>query len=711
MRRLATALLGSLLAGLIAVCAPASADVFGSISLVSESTTQQVEYAHDAAISENGRYVAFDGSFGGVTGVWRRDQQTQAVEQVAGGDAELPSISADGRFISFTTTAALSPNDHNAGPDVYVRDMSLEASQPGAYTLASAVNGSEEGLSYQASSEQASYGSVASGRSALSADGRKVVFVTTAVSDLLGKRPPEAPETPALQVALRNLDARTTQLVSTAYPASEEPHAVSAREGASTFGAVYAPGGLGAPPPFRAIEAYAAKPWFGASISADGSTVAWLGQNVGEQAPSASGENTLIPRYAEPLWKRIADGPSARTVRMADGAQGPFAVFKDQNLPGTWTGGVGDVVPRLSADGYTAAFLANQTLVSFGAGFGNEHNSDLYVENMHDGVIRALTEPASGDATDLATTAPIVDLAISQDGSQVAFTTKRTVFPLGSPSYVSAPSSVPGMVELFEADLTDDTLTRVSHGFEGGPSEHPHKPKPVGEDPYNETNDGALSPSFTGDGITLAFSSTASNLVYGDGNTPPLGHESKIFDGSDAFVVSRVLFGSTATEGYVSSSPANPSLVPAWRLDTTAFSRPNGTVLLEVEVPGAGMLKTGADAAVTVQAARPARSSGRPRARSRRVRAIVAIRAVATKAVSANGAGLVVLTLTLSHHYAVLASKRGGLSASVALTFTAAGQPTLKESVPATFVRTLRAKRKSRPAAARKRNQKHRGHR
>jgi hypothetical protein len=700
MRRLLTLLAGGALAVALAVCAPAQGDVFGAISLVSESPGQQAEYAHDPAISANGRYVVFDGSYGGVTGVWRRDQQTRAVEQVAGGDAELPSISESGRYVSFTTTATLSTNDHNLGPDVYVRDMSLEASQPGAFTLASAVNGSEEGLSYQASSEPASYGSLAAGRSALSADGRKVVFVTTARSDLIGKRPPQEPETPALEVAVRNLDTNSTQLVSVAIPASEEPKPVSAQEGASTFGAVYSPGGQGAAPPFRAIEAYAARPAFGASISADGSTVAWLGQDVGEQSAGYPGEQTLPPRYAEPLWRRIADGPLAPTRRMASGSQGPFATFKEPTTPGTWTGGVGDVIPRLSADGHIAAFLANAALVSFGSGFGNpEHASDLYLVDMHAGEVRPLTELASGDGSDLATTAPIIDLGISPDGSQVAFTTKRTVFPLGSPAYVSAPAAVPGMVELFDVDLADDTLTRVTRGFEGGASEHPHKPKPAGEDPYNETNDGALSPSFSGDGVTLAFSSTASNLVYGDGNTPPLGHESKTFDGSDAFLVSRELFAATAIEGYVSSPPANPPLVPAWRLDGTAFARPDGTVLVEVEVPGAGALHTGADATVKVQLAPPARTSGRSRARRTHTRATIAVRTVASKGVEARGAGLVVLTLKLAGRYAALASRHGGLSATVNLTFTAPGQPTLREDLAATFLRTARATHPSRPSA------------
>src|SRR6476661_8903048 len=104
-----------------------AADVFGGFSLASESTAppwvcagepsrcQQADYARDAAISGDGRYVAFDGSYGGATGVWRRDLQTGIVEPVALGTAQLPSISQSGRYISFTSTAALAPGDHNEG--------------------------------------------------------------------------------------------------------------------------------------------------------------------------------------------------------------------------------------------------------------------------------------------------------------------------------------------------------------------------------------------------------------------------------------------------------------------------------------------------------------------------------------------------------------------------------------------------------------------
>ncbi|HEY4996790.1 MAG TPA: hypothetical protein VII03_02270, partial [Solirubrobacteraceae bacterium] len=259
------------LASLTLVCS-ASADVFGPISLVSESPVQQAEYARDAAISADGRYVAFDGSFGARTGVWRRALQSGAVEEVAPGNAERPSISADGRYVSFTTTARLTPGDSNEGPDVYVRDMDIQSSQPcqaGAegeaqacpFELASAVDGGEEALAYEAGGTE--YGSLATGRTALSGDGRKVAFVTTAVSDLIGPRPPQAPTTPAMQVAVRDLDTHSTQLVSVAAPAGGEPRPVSGAEGEKTLGAVYA-AGLN-PPLFTTIGAYGSTPEFGAS--------------------------------------------------------------------------------------------------------------------------------------------------------------------------------------------------------------------------------------------------------------------------------------------------------------------------------------------------------------------------------------------------------------------------------------------------------------
>jgi hypothetical protein len=725
-------------AGGAALPATSAADVFGTISLVSRSSDQQAVFAHDVALSGDGRYVAFDGSLGGVTGVWRKDLQSGAVEPVAiedpadsaisAPDAELPSISADGRYVSFTTTARLDPlDDTNAGPDVYLRDMAVpvypgaSSSTPapaGAFTLVSAVNGSTQGLTYEPAG--AEYGAVASGRSALSADGRKVAFVTTARSDLAGAG------TPALQVAVRDVDSHSTQLVSVAYdPATGrpaingttgQPEPVSGEESGLAYGAVFSPS---LPPqPFRAPAAYTLQSSVGASLSADGTTVAWMGQDVSRQAPTLS-EEILPAHYSEPLWRRIADGPEAPTRRVTGGSdptnpacaassetilpslpsisdpcQGPFAT----EALGVWINGTGDPVPQLSANGSIVAFLAGAPPIdgSFGEDVLNR-NSDLYVVNMAEGLtriqaLRPLTELASGNAQEPATTAPIVDLGISPAGDQVAFTTQRTVFPLGAPAYVSTPAATPGMVELFDVDLANETLTRITHGFTGGAGEAPHGTEVPGQDPYKNT-DGALSPSFSDDGNELAFTSTAANLVYGDGNSPSKAG-SPIFDGSDAFVVPRQVFSSQPTPQLISSAPPTPPLTSAWRLDSSAFSRPDGTVVLEIWTPGSGTIDARAQSAVRIEVRGVARGqrTGGPRARGRipAARATVVTRTVATRAVRARAGGLMVVTLKLAAPYSALANARGGLSASTGLTFSSPGHATLHENLAVTFQRSKR---------------------
>ncbi len=740
--------------------ASASADVFGTISLLSASPFEQADYAHDAAVSGNGQYVVFDGSFGGVTGVWRRETRPGGrVEQVAGGDAELPSISANGQYVSFTTREG----DHLAGvtdglpvselefyeaPAVYVRNMQDAPTQAGAFELASAVSGSTQELTYSypgggTPAEVERYGSVAAGRTALSADGRKVVFVTTAASDLnqdaqeVQAEGPKA-ETPPMEVAVRDLETNITEVVSVEYdpasgkpvidPKTGRPEPVAAEpEGASAYGAVYSTGG---PPPFAAPVPYHLTAETGASISADGSTVAWLGQDIGEQVPLLAGE-TVLPRYSEPLWRRISDGPQSPTRRVtggsdpenpacaasgeqrlpspasaADPCQGPFAASPSL---GVWTGGEGNLVPRLSGDGYEVAFLANAPLVSQGSDFGSDvenRNGDLYLANMHEGLtreqaLRQLTELASGNESSVADNSPILDLAISTDGSQVAFTTRRIVFPLGSPTYVSEPASLPGMAELFEVDLQDDTLTLVTHGYEGGPSEHPHKEANAGDqDQYLEREDGALAPSFSSDGELLAFSSTASNLVYGDGNTPPLGYTR--VDGADVFLAPRIVFGAAPTPEVISPAPANPSPSPSWSMWVTQSSAPNSHVRLDVEVPGGGVLKAAAIASIKVTAPAPSRGAKRSahRAVNSHSRPTVTTRTVASGSESPGAGGLVTLELSPASPYAPLARAAGGLPATVEVTFIAPGRPTLHENIEITFKSASSAQTAKRARAA-----------
>jgi hypothetical protein len=746
-------------------CAPAGADVFGTTSLVSVTPLEQADYAHDAAISGNGRYVVFDGSIGGVTGVWRRELRPGEaalshegnVEEVAGGDAELPSISANGQYVSFTTneghelpniTDWLSDPRHAIGegptvesPNVYVRNMDEAPSEPGAFEPVSALSGSDETLTYEHAAqgegatektqreiETEDYGAEAAGRSAISDDGRKVAFVTSAVSNLDG------PGTPALEVAVRDLETRTTELVSVEYdPATGKavideatglPEPVPAEtQSGETYGAAFSEG---LPPRFAPVKPYTVTPSVGASISGDGTTVAWLGQDIGEQAATLSGE-TLTPNYAEPLWRRVADGPLTPTRRVSGGSdptnpacvasgetalpasetlsdpcQAPFQTNSEFGLWSNLLVAGADALPRLSDDGYTVAFISTAPLVSQGSDFGNgspsEHKGDdLYVADMHEGLSRqqsllALTELASGNEAVKAQTAPIAEFGISANGNQIAFATKRTVFPLSSPAYVTAPLAVPGMLELYDVDLVDDTLTRVTHGYEGGPSEHPHKSvTSVEEDPYLQEGDGAQSPSFSQTGNLLAFSSTASNLVFGDGNTPPLGDER--LDGSDAFVIPQLVFEPVATPQIISGAPPNPTPPGSWSLGVTARSLTNGEVRLYVEVPGSGTVRAGASAVMKVVSAVRSRAG---KTRGTRARIVTRTVATAKKPESASAGGLTILVLTPGSRYATLTKRREGLSAMVEVSFSSSGHPTLRKRVEVSFVRKtkLRGKKK-----------------
>lgn len=713
----------TLVAGL-AISAPAAhADVFGSASMLSAGPFGQSEYAHDPALSEDGRYVVFDGSIAGVQGVWRRPTTPGAgFEEVAGGDAALPSVSADGRFVSFTTNQGASLPALTDGaihellltgeeaPSVYVRDMAIGAGEPGAFTLVSAKDHSTESLAYEfpgadeeeLQNDTTRYGAVAAGRSAITADGRTVAFITTAQSDLAGTG------TPPMQVAVRHLDTDETSLVSVRFDPTTGRPAINAETGATEpvpeeegeFGAVWFNGtaatfnvtGRGV------IEAYSPPPLPGAAISADGSAVAWYGGAISEQARTLSGED-LKKLYAEPLWRRIANGPSEPTRRVTGGSdpespgclahpeaalpptaqagdpcQGPFATQRTGY--GLLTGGSEtNYIPRISADGDYVAFLAAAPLVSEGAAFGlSEFNTDAYREDMtapdRTSGLQRITQYASGDIHHEPTNANLRDLAISPDGQQIAFTTKRTVFPLGAPAFVSTQAAIPGLVEVYDADLGDETLTRVTSGYEHGLPEHPEI-EAGAEERYSRKTDGALSPSFDASGTLLSFSSTASNLVFGDGNSPPNAQQKDV-DGADVFLVPRIIFNAVPTPQVISPAPRNPSLEPPWRLEVSASSLASGAVQIKAKVPAAGVL---AASAASTLPAKSARAHGGSR------------RTVAKALATAHGSTTTVaLKLQLGGRYRGLAFRAGGLPSKVTVTFSSKGHPTLRRTLTIRFV-------------------------
>jgi Tol biopolymer transport system component len=141
----------TLLAAMMALlCAMAgsSAAAGGDTTLVSvadSSGTQADRESANSSITPDGRYVAFvsnatnlvTGDTNNVYDVFVRDLQTGATERVSVNSSEtqqsdlttnnlnegFPSISSDGRFVAFASSAKnLVPNDTNGYRDVFVRD-------------------------------------------------------------------------------------------------------------------------------------------------------------------------------------------------------------------------------------------------------------------------------------------------------------------------------------------------------------------------------------------------------------------------------------------------------------------------------------------------------------------------------------------------------------------------------------------------------------
>lgn len=154
------------------------------------------------AISADGRYVAFTseaalvrGDTNGMADVFIRDMRTGSLRRVnvsaTGAQADAltvsPTISGDGRFVAFTSEAALVPGDTNGVADVFLRDLRAGTT----VRVSSAADGGQ-------ATGGGSYGPM------MSADGRHVVFTSDATNLVAGDT------NGVSDVFLRDLRAGTT---------------------------------------------------------------------------------------------------------------------------------------------------------------------------------------------------------------------------------------------------------------------------------------------------------------------------------------------------------------------------------------------------------------------------------------------------------------------------------------------------------------------
>lgn len=174
----------------------------GTTRRASPSTTGEGGngFSRGAALSADGRFVAFaseasnlvDGDGNGQWDVFVRDLEADATVRIslapdgadAAGRSVLASISADGRFVSFSSTAAnlVAEDDNEWHLDVFVRDRDADGDgiydEPGAVTT--------EIVSRATDGTQANSDSIDSD---LSPDGRWVAFRTVATNLTPGPPP------------------------------------------------------------------------------------------------------------------------------------------------------------------------------------------------------------------------------------------------------------------------------------------------------------------------------------------------------------------------------------------------------------------------------------------------------------------------------------------------------------------------------------------
>jgi hypothetical protein len=619
----------------------------------------RLEQADDAtqfaAISGDGRYVVFQtrarnlyadddpdppGRYR-VGGLFRMDLATRAIELVADGDlrdeatdapiargAQNPSVSADGRYVAFSTGHRLVPADANGNVDVYVRDMAVPARAPGAFELVSAKDGGNEAAAYAPRDPDLpgfNPGAELTGGAALSSDGSRVVFRTIQVDSDLPDRP--AADTPAFQVFMRDRTTDTTRLVTRA-----------TADGAPAGGAL-GPAGL----------------------SADGTTVIWTGRNAAAQTRFIDGEST-DPGFFHYLWRRMADGPGAPTRRITgvsdpdDPACPPGAsVVFDQTSTGPCYGpltepeylraNISTLLPAMSGDGRLVAFLT---------GTGPRPNAntqpglDLFLTDMSPGVTRktgTVELTREGAPNDPKASSPIESVTMSADGSRLLLTSSRTDFVLPALRFIGSARLAADVRELYSIDLRARTIERVTRAHDGAD---------IDGDVLND-------PTVSADGARIGFASFAGNLFFGDGYT----HSDAFWTELRPEPLPETPGGGGGGAGsggglvLVEEDPDGPDL------GARVVSGRRGRIKLRLRVPAAGTATAAARARV-----------GRPRAR----------RTLARVTRFSPRAGTMTVELRVVRRYRRELRRRGRIPVRIAVTFSPSrGGRRLSRSVRGVF--------------------------
>jgi hypothetical protein len=440
------------------------------------------------ALSADGRFVAFHSSASNMVqndtnnkvDVFVRDRQlgqTLLVSTTAGGaqgngDSGTPSITADGRYVAFRSTATnLVSGDTNGEMDVFVKDR-----QTGAIQCVSVSSTGAQANNY-------SYGKIAEG-------GRYVVFTSEATNLVPGDTNDKN------DVFLRDLQAGVTARLSIA------------TDGTQANGESYSPA-ISRDGSLVVFQSTANNLAPGDTLVPDGFFI--FGWDIFIRGVN-SHQTSVVSRLYAPMQ---SNAHSTTPVVSDDGRYVAFVSTSTSLVSGDDTGSYAKVFVRdmllkqsviasQSSSGVTGWGNSNSPSIS-GSGqivaFGSYANNlvtgdtnnvpDVFVRYLGTSqTVRASVSSAGAQGNDSS-----IQPRLSHDGGSVCFASYATNLVTGDTN---------GQTDIFVRILSSGTTERVSLASDG-----------------SQANSGSWGCALSLNGRYVAFQSYATNLVSGDTNSAP----------------------------------------------------------------------------------------------------------------------------------------------------------------------------------------------
>jgi Tol biopolymer transport system component len=418
-----------------------------------------------------------------------------------GGDSGAPSLSPDGRYVAYTSAATnIAPPDPYPGTDVFVYDRTAGTTR--RVSLAG-PNGAPDGASHSAD--------------VLAAGTHLLVAFASDATNLVPGDTNEAPD-----AFVRDVSTDTTTRESVDAAGGEAAGASAAPQlaadgGLATFvsnaqNLTVTPGAPGTAEIYRrdrvsgALERVSGPGGGGVADGAEGSVSPALSAG-GNVVAFSSQSPDLVPgdtnRTADIFLHDRHEGTTARVSVGNVGEQG----------------NAGSTDPAISADGRWVAFASEASNLVAGDSNGV---SDVFLRDVRQGRTTRIPRPTDAES------GPACQPAISGDGTTVAYVVHN------GGDCVEEGTAAAVFV------YRQGTTTLVSVAPDGSPGDGP-----------------SWEPALSGDGLTVAFSSDAANLVVDDSNGVTDVFLAKLGTGVDP-AVSRVSVGS---DGVQADGPsASPSL-------------------------------------------------------------------------------------------------------------------------------------------------------